>query len=65
MTVDQDIDTPGMADIKASHVVYEDTYNPREKLDDILPREFWETMSYFLSRKNHKLFFHCRFEICF
>lgn len=27
-----------------------------EKLDDILPREFWETMSYFLSRRNHKLF---------
>jgi len=27
-----------------------------EKLDDITPREFWETMSYFLSRINHKLY---------
>ena len=25
-----------------------------ERLDDILPREFWETMAYFLGRKNHK-----------
>jgi hypothetical protein len=27
-----------------------------ENLDDISPRVFWETMSYFLSRKNHKLY---------
>lgn len=27
-----------------------------EKLDDISPRVFWETMSYFLSRKNHKIY---------
>jgi len=27
-----------------------------EKLDDVLPREFWEAMAYFLSRKNHKLY---------
>lgn len=26
-----------------------------EVLNDILPREFWETMAYFLSRVNHKL----------
>ena len=27
-----------------------------ERLDDISPRNFWETMAYFLSRKNHKLY---------
>jgi hypothetical protein len=31
---------PGVADIKASHIVYEDTYLPREKLDDILGDNF-------------------------
>ena len=31
---------PGSADIKASKVVYEETYQPGEKLDDILGTTF-------------------------
>lgn len=32
---------PGVADIKASHIIYENTYLPREKLDDILGDNFF------------------------
>ena len=36
MHIDFNIFTPGVADEKAGKIVYEDTYLPREKLDDIL-----------------------------
>ena len=36
MNINWVIFTPGVADIKAGKIIYEDTYLPREKLDDIL-----------------------------